>query len=167
MTDTTVDSEAAPAPTAPGPVTGPRITLVVLRIVVVLTTLLVLAQPFLAGAYLQGQFDALGLHELNANAISGLALIQVFAALAYWRIGRGAAAPVFAAVALLVLLIVQLSMGYARLMVVHIPLGVAIVGFAVTMIGRVFDKQASIGRPPRAPRTGRKKAADGTTGSPP
>lgn len=75
-----------------------------------------------------------------------LALVQVFAALAYWRIGRGVAATVFASLALLILLVVQLSFGYSRTMLVHIPLGVAIVGFGGAMIGRVFDKQASLGR---------------------
>lgn len=174
MTETTVASEAAPPPSAPGPVSGPRATLLILRIVVVLTSLLILVQPFLAGAYLQGQFDALGLHELNANLIAGLALIQVFAALAYWRIGRGVAAPVFASLALLVLLVVQLSFGYSRTMLVHIPLGVAIVGFGGAMIGRVFDKQASLGRPPRSPRAARSgrgprsaraTEASGTTGA--
>lgn len=128
-------------------------TLLILRIVVVLTALLIFAQPFLAGAYLQGQFDALGFHEANANAISGLLLIQVGAALAYWLIGRGAAAPVFVAVALLVLVVVQLTMGYDRNMLVHIPLGIAIVGFAGGNVGRMFAADASVGRPRRSART--------------
>lgn len=156
MTDTSLGTDVLP-PAPTDPVSGPKVTLLVLRIVVVLTSLLILLQPFLAGAYLQGQFDALGLHELNANLIAALALIQVFAALAYWRIGRGVAAPVFAALALLVLLLVQLTFGYSRTMAIHIPLGVAIVAFGGVMVGRVFDKRSTIGRPPRA------KSSAGTT----
>ncbi len=57
----------------------------------------------------------------------------------------------FAELGLFILLFVQLSFGYARTMAVHIPLGVAIVGFAGAMIGRVFDKQAALARPPRRP----------------
>lgn len=119
-------------------VTGPRrsaaLTLVwTWRVWMLLYLTGVVAQPVLAGAYLQGNYDAIGLHGVNGTVLLSLmALVAGALAVACAVTARAAWWPVAAVVALFVAQGVQIGMGYSRALVVHVPLGVGIV---VTVAG--------------------------------
>ena len=95
--------------------------------VLLLHTAAVVAQPLLAGRYLSGDVDAMGAHSLNGTMLPLLSMLQIVAAVLFWRPGRGPFWPIPASVALFVAEGVQIGMGYSRTLGVHIPLGVAIV----------------------------------------
>ncbi|MQA16233.1 MAG: hypothetical protein GEV09_19420 [Pseudonocardiaceae bacterium] len=134
--------------TAPATPTGPRVTLWVLRTVSVLLLLAVLAQPVLAGLYLSGEWDALGLHSGNAVLVESLSFFLLLAALAYWLAGRGRGRVALAATLLFIAAVMQSGFGYARQLGLHIPLGVAVVTASVVFTVWVCRAGA---RTPRRP----------------
>lgn len=105
-----------------------------LRASTVLVTVFVLLQPVLAGLFVTGDVGMLGLHSLNANVILLLVLIQLVAAFLVWRPGGGAVWPIWTSLAYLLLIEAQAGFGYARLVAVHIPFGVALFGLAVALL---------------------------------
>jgi hypothetical protein len=130
---TTYPPTFAPAPpraTAAGATAG---TLWVLRIVSGIQAVLLLAQPILAGRFLDGDFPSLSTHGANGLALMGLAWLVVIAAVLAWRPGRLPAWPVAVSVACAFLLPIQLGMGHARLLAVHLILGVALVAAGVAV----------------------------------
>lgn len=68
---------------------GLRRTLWLLRATLVAHAAAAAAQPVLAGRYLSGDFDALGLHGANAGIVLLLDLTAFGAAVLYWLVGRG------------------------------------------------------------------------------
>ncbi|MGF9760029.1 hypothetical protein AAII07_33025 [Microvirga sp. 0TCS3.31] len=86
------------------------------------------AQPVLAGAYLQGDYDAIGLHGTNGAALLSLMVLGSAAlAVACAVTARSAWWPVAVVVALFVAQGVQIGLGYSRALLVHVPLGVGII----------------------------------------
>lgn len=125
---------------------GPRATLWLLRVLVVIVTLGVLAQPVLAGGYLSGAFNFLGYHEATAHGITALLMPQGFAALLYWLGGRGSIVPLLLSVLQFFAVGLQEGMGYARVLAVHIPLGVFIVILTLYLCVWVFRRSAHLSR---------------------
>lgn len=119
------------APSAPARTDGPRVTLWLLRTVTTLFLLAVLAQPVLAGLYLSGEWDALGLHSGNAVLVESLVFFVLLAALAYWLAGRGRGRVPLAAALLWFATAMQAGFGYGRQLGLHIPFGVALVTASV------------------------------------
>lgn len=119
------------ATTQPG--TG-RWPLWLMRAVVTLVAALVFVQPMLAGQFLAGNFDTVGLHAAAASAIALLVMFQGLAAVLLWRPGRGPAWPVAASVVQFLLVGLQLGMGYSDRLAVHVPLGVAVVAIALLQL---------------------------------
>lgn len=115
------------APADPARTTGPRVTLWLLRTVTTLFLLAVLAQPVLAGLYLSGEWDALGLHSANSNLLDMLSLVLLVVGLVYWLGGRGRGRFAVATTLLFLATWTQSVFGHARLLGLHIPLGVALV----------------------------------------
>lgn len=105
----------------------PRGTLWSLRSVALLQAAAVVVQPVLAGMYLGGEFDALGLHAANATALILIALVQVIAAAAVFWPGGGPIWPLAFTGGMFFAVGIQTGMGYSRELGIHIPLGVAIV----------------------------------------
>ncbi len=105
---------------------GPQATLWILRAVASLHAAAAVAQPVLAGRYLGGDFGALDLHRLTGTLLPGLTMLQFVAALAYF-VGRGRGWPMLFCVVLFLAEGIQIGMGYTHELVVHLPLGVAIV----------------------------------------
>ncbi|GAA5047450.1 hypothetical protein HNP84_000367 [Thermocatellispora tengchongensis] len=103
------------------------------RVTCVLHLLGVLAQAVLAGLFVTGDVDLLKAHEMNAHVTTGLLVLQLVAVVVLWRRGRGKVWPVWASVALLVLLEAQVGLGYARDLVGHFPLGMMVFGGAAAM----------------------------------
>ena len=113
------------------PVRRPRATLWTLRTLLTLFLLAVLAQPVLAGMFLTGDVDAIGVHGLVGSflALGAMALIAV--ALAYVLAGRGTVWVLPVTVLLFLAVGFQIAAGYARQLELHIPLGVLIVTTSV------------------------------------
>lgn len=142
MNEATAATPSASAATTTQTLPGPRVTLWVLRGAVLLHLLCVVGQPILAGALLDGEFDALALHELNAGIVTSLGMVLIPVTLLYWLPGGGRGWPVLAAVALFFAEGVQSGFGYARLLSMHVPLGVAIVTGSVLFTVWVFGAGA-------------------------
>jgi hypothetical protein len=143
-------------PAAPPPVDrGPRATLQVLRVVAVLHSLAFLAQPVFAGGYLMGDVDSLALHAVNAFIITGLDLIQLICAVVYFWTGRGRAWPIWASLAIALAVEVQVGMGFERLHVVHLPLGVSLTVAQILMTVWLYRAGAAQPRPGKTRRSGR------------
>lgn len=121
--------------------TGPRKTLWTLRITAILTTIATMAQPVLAGYYLDGSVNAIQWHETNAHIVQGLGFIQLIVALLYWKPGGGRGWPLLFNVLLWFAVGFQIGMGYGNALGIHAPLGVLIavlqVGFTVWACSRL------------------------------
>ncbi len=119
---------AAPDATARTPrPQGPRASLWALRVSAVLHTLSIAVQPVLAGMFLAGDVDAIGVHEMNGHLVSTLGWVQIIAAVAYvWR-GRGPGWPLVLSVVLAFCEEGQKVLGYFRIADLHIPFGVALI----------------------------------------
>lgn len=129
--------------------TGPRVTLWLLRVSTTLLTIAVLLQPVLAGGYLSGRFDLLSWHSANASAVMALALAQTVVTLCFWLGGRGSPLPLLLSVLLFLSAGLQTGMGYSRTLMVHIPLGVAIVLLSLGLTVLAYRRSARVGRPRR------------------
>lgn len=88
---------------------------------------LVCAQPFLAGWSLDGDGGALDLHGINGKAILTVSLILIPLSVLWWRPGRGTLWAPTLTVVLFGAESLQLDIGYAGILVVHVPLGVGVV----------------------------------------
>jgi hypothetical protein len=141
-----------PAASPPPADRGPRASLQVLRIVAVLHSLAFLIQPVFAGGYLMGDVDSLTLHDVNAFIITGLDVAQLVCAIVYFWGGRGRAWPIWASLAVALAVEVQVGMGYERLLVVHVPLGVSLTVAQILITVWLFRPGAASTRPRRARR---------------
>jgi hypothetical protein len=136
------------APTAPV-ARGPRISLWLLRSLITVHLLAVLAQPVLAGLYLTGDVDAIGVHGLVGTLLALVGLVVIGAALAYVLGGRGRLWVLPVAVLLFLAEGFQIAAGYTRQLELHIPLGVAIVVTSVLLAIWVWSPSAALPRPGR------------------
>jgi hypothetical protein len=112
----------------------------VLRLVLWLLAVSVLAQAVLAGLFLDGNDAWRDWHAANGMVLLPLlALVQVVLAILVWRSVRGRGWPAIASVGLLLAILLQIAMGQAGQLAVHVPLGVAIFGLVGTLLGRIRD----------------------------
>lgn len=149
LMETTI--EALPAALAP--VRGPRTTVWLLRVTATVQAGLALLQPVLAGWYLSGDYDALGVHDSNAAFVAGAVQATFIATLLYWLAGQGRGWPVLVPVALFVALAFQFGAGHNRNLALHIPLGVGIVVTSVLFVVWVWGPGVRRARRPfRRPR---------------
>lgn len=136
-------------PAAPPPVPrGPRATLWLLRSLALLFLLAVLAQPVFAGLYLSGDWDALALHSGNAVVVESLGFFLTVAGLLYWLAGRGRGRVALCCAALWFVAEMQAGFGYARMLGLHVPLGVTVVTVSVLFTVWVFRVGARVPRRP-------------------
>jgi hypothetical protein len=96
------------------------------------------AQAALAGAFLNGHYGALNLHSINASLAALAALGMAVVGGLIWRPGRGVAWPALVSLSVFVAEVVQIGVGYARSLSVHVPLGVAIIVGLVVLTLRVW-----------------------------
>ena len=125
-----------------------------LRVIVLLHAALVFAQAAFAGQVLAGHAAWLRAHEANGGILHLVALVQLVVAVLLWRPGRGPGWPALASLALLVAEELQIGFGYARVLALHVPLGVAIFGLTVAMLvgtGRLTRVDAALKARPRTP----------------
>jgi hypothetical protein len=121
-------------------------SLAALRLVAATHAIAVCLQPVLAGVYLNGSGGALRIHEPLGLGLTFLGLFQLLVAMIWWRSGGRPLAPVLA---LLILLGegFQVGMGYSRQLVLHIPLGIALVAASVAFAFWTGRQHAAAGRP--------------------
>jgi hypothetical protein len=97
------------------------------RITASVAALLLFNQAVFAGQMLAGTFPALQTHRANATC-AGLAVLLAGAAAALIRWpGRGPLWPLLACLGLFGLIAAQIALGFARVLTLHIPLGVLII----------------------------------------
>lgn len=109
------------------------------RIIAHIIPLLVLVQAVLAGRLLWAGADVRGLHGQIGNLVFLLAVAQVVLALLAGLAGRERRALIGASVVLVLLLVLQLGLGYAgrdggEPAAWHIPLGVLIFGLTAASV---------------------------------
>ena len=105
------------------------------RICGTVTAVLVFDQAVFAGRFLAGSFGALHTHRENATYAGIAALITAAAGLLVRLRGGGPIWPAAAALGLFGLIGAQIALGFARLLTIHIPLGVAIITLTVLITG--------------------------------
>ena len=96
-------------------------------IVLGIHAVLAYTQSILAGAYLSGSLDAMDVHGAIGSGLTVLVLLQAIVCLLFWFPGRGPWWPLVASVVLFLAEGLQVGMGYARTLGLHIPLGVALI----------------------------------------
>lgn len=103
----------------------PRLSLWSLRLATTVHLVMVLVQPVLAGLFLTGDVDAIQVHGVVGSVLATVSLVLIGLTLVYvLRRGRLWVLPVVTVLFLAVGM--QIGLGYARTLAVHVPLGVAI-----------------------------------------
>jgi len=100
---------------------------VVFRICCTVTAVLIFDQAVFAGQFLAGSFGALHIHRENATATGIAVLVTGIAAIPVRLRGGGPRWPAYACLGLFALTAAQIGLGFARLLAIHVPLGVAII----------------------------------------
>lgn len=121
----------------------PRTTLWLLRSLVTVHLVAVLFQPILAGMFLTGDVDAIAVHGTIGSLLAAVDILVIGATLLYVLSGRGKLWVLPVSVALFLAVGLQIGMGYARQLSLHIPLGVAIVVGSVLMMVWVWSPSAA------------------------
>lgn len=117
-----------------------------MRATVTALALAVFAQPVLAGLFLGGNADMIGVHGGIGALIELLALVQIIVAVVFWRAGHGPAWPILAGAGIFLAVFAQAAAGYVRLLALHLPLGVTL--FAVMLLLLVQVWRPDFGRQP-------------------
>jgi hypothetical protein len=103
---------------------------IVFRVCCTVTAVLMFDQAVFAGQFLGGSFGALQTHRSNAT-VAGIAVLVTAAAGLVVRLRGGPGWPALACLGLFGLTAVQILLGFRRVLTVHIPLGVAIIGLTI------------------------------------
>jgi hypothetical protein len=97
------------------------------RVVMSVAGVLLFDQAVFAGQFLSGTFGALHTHRENATFAGITVVLAAVAAVPMRWPGRGPLWPVFACLGLFGLIGLQIALGHARVLAIHIPLGVSII----------------------------------------
>lgn len=120
----------------------PRLSLWSLRLATTVHLVMVLAQPVLAGLFLTGDVDAIEVHGVVGSVLAAVSLVLIGLTLVYvLRRGRLWVLPVVVALFLAVGL--QIGLGFARTLEIHVPLGVAIVTASALLTVWVWSPSAA------------------------
>lgn len=120
----------------------PRLSLWSLRIATTVYLVLVLAQPVLAGLFLTGNVDAITVHGAVGATLAAVGLALV-AATGLYALRRGRLWVLPVVVLLFLAAGLQIAMGYARVLQVHVPLGVAVTVATVLLAVWVWSPSAT------------------------
>ena len=108
------------------------------RVTSTVSAVLLANQAVFAGQFLAGTYPALHTHRENATLAGISVIVSMLATVAAWRPGRRPWWPIAANAALFGLIAVQIIMGFARILAVHIPLGVTIIGAGIALAIRAW-----------------------------
>jgi hypothetical protein len=117
-----------------------------LRSALTLYLLGVLAQPVLAGMFLTGSVDAITAHGIIGTGLEAMTMVVIAATIVYVIGGHGRLWILPVTVVLFFVVGLQIGMGYARQLQIHIPLGVAIVTASVMLTVWVWSPSAARAR---------------------
>ncbi|MGY4098020.1 hypothetical protein ACW2Q0_00405 [Nocardia sp. R16R-3T] len=90
-------------------------------------------QAIFAGQFLSGTYNSLHTHRENATFAGISVIVAVVAAVLVRWPGRGPWWPILAYVGIFGLIAMQITLGFARAISVHIPLGVTIIMLATAL----------------------------------
>ena len=106
--------------------------------VAVFQAVVIFDQAVFAGQFLSGEFDALARHRQNATNAGLATIAMVVAAILLRWPGRGPSWPIFACAGLFGLIALQIAMGYARVLTLHVPLGVSIITASLFVLVKLW-----------------------------
>ena len=113
--------------------TGPRWPRWVFRVAATLAAVMLFDQAIFAGQFLSGIYPALELHRENATFAGISLLLAAVGAALQFRPGRGPWWPIAGYVVLFGLVGLQIFLGFAHALALHIPLGVTIILMSVAL----------------------------------
>jgi hypothetical protein len=119
-----------------------------LRVLALLHAAVLMGQPLSIGQYLGGLYGWLGVHSAGATAVVLISLLLATTSIGYAVAGGRIVVPIVCWL-LLVAEVVQTAMGYARILAVHIPLGVLAVTAGVLLAIWSLSRSARRCRPRR------------------
>jgi hypothetical protein len=117
---------------------GRRWPIAVIRTLAVVVLLQVLTQAALAGGFVTGNVDLLGLHSANAILLVLTSAALLPATILLVRPGRGPWWPIVFSIVLWWAIVLQVGFGFARQVGLHIPLGMTIMGLASVLTWWAF-----------------------------
>ena len=124
MTDNRAAREPSTADAAASPPTWPRW---VFRITSTTAAVMLFDQAVFAGQFLGGSYESLHVHRENATYAGISVLVSLVAAVLVRWPGRGPWWPMAASLGIFGLVALQIALGFARVVSVHVPLGVAVI----------------------------------------
>jgi hypothetical protein len=116
------------------------------RICCTVSAVLIFNQAVFAGQFLGGSFGALHTHRENAT-VAGIAILVTAGSGLLLRLRGGPGWPALASLGLFGLIAAQIALGFAHLLTVHIPLGVAIIVLTVLLTRWSWRSPAPAARP--------------------
>jgi hypothetical protein len=128
-----MNQDLHPARSSPERLRGPRAgragrwTYLPFRVIVTAAALLLFDQAVFAGQFLAGTFGSLQTHRENATVAGIVTLGAAIAAVPVRWPGKGPIWPIFACLGLFGVIALQIALGFARELAVHVPLGVSII----------------------------------------
>ncbi|MEV8638720.1 hypothetical protein AB0395_44390 [Streptosporangium sp. NPDC051023] len=132
------------------------------RVAMSVAALMLFDQAVFAGQMLAGTFSAVHTHRENATFAGISVVVAALCAIPLRWPGRGPIWPALACVGLFGLIALQIILGFARTLAVHIPLGVTIILLAALLVLWAWRyRPAGPAGPPDAERE-----AEGTQGRP-
>jgi len=114
----------------PGPRAWPRW---VFRVTSTVSAILLFDQAVFAGQFLAGTYDALHTHRENATYAGLSVLVSTIAAVLVRWPGRGPWWPILGCLGIFGLVALQIMLGFARNITLHVPLGVATIALAAAL----------------------------------
>ena len=111
-----------------------------LRVVTVLTTLSAFSQAVLAGGVVAGRIEMLPLHSTNGLLLTAGTLALLVALVLAWRPGGGPAWVLLVGLLMTSATVVQLGLGFARSLAVHVPLGTTVIIAQVMLLVWVWHR---------------------------
>ncbi|MEU4217501.1 hypothetical protein [Actinoplanes sp. NPDC026623] len=115
----------------------------VIRALTLILLLQVLAQAALAGGFVTGNVSLLGLHSANAILLVLTSAALLPATILLVRPGRGPWWPIAFSAGLWVAIVLQVGLGFARLVGLHIPLGMTVMGLTAALNWWAFSYRAA------------------------
>lgn len=161
-----MNQDLHPPRSSPERLRGPRAggagrwTYLPFRVIVTAAALLLFDQAVFAGQFLAGTFGSLQTHRENATVAGIVTLGAAIAAVPVRWPGKGPIWPIFACLGLFGVIALQIALGFARILAVHVPLGVSIILLTTLLAIRAWRPFPA----PVSPSTGQLEDAPAVTG---
>ncbi|MFI9587324.1 hypothetical protein ACIHCQ_37150 [Streptomyces sp. NPDC052236] len=117
----------------------PRPTQRLMRITLPLQSAVILAQAVTAGLLLASVPVGRNLHGTMAGAVVLAVLLNLLAAVLAWRPGGASPRLILQSTPMLLFTLAQLSLGYAHVRELHVPVGVLMFGASIMLLMRSWD----------------------------